>query len=302
MLISIPLTLSVQIALRSGVFSFASIGFYGIGAYGTGILTIHGWPTIPAMLLMIVGCGLLAYLISAPLIRLRGLYLGMVTFAFDLILTVVATNGGTLTGGALGLLSVPLGVTTGGLLLAAVIAVVLVSQLERRAVGRSLAGIRMSDELALSVGIDVRHRKRIVFTISAGLGALAGSLFVSAFSTVSPQTAGFSLIITTLSTAVIGGTSSWVGSVIGTVIITWLPSVVSGIGKYQQLVYGAVLVIVVMFAPEGVLGLFRDGWHALRAALSNRGGPTDSPQHDPVPERTEPSGSLTGETVERGAR
>ncbi|HEX3588494.1 MAG TPA: branched-chain amino acid ABC transporter permease [Pseudonocardiaceae bacterium] len=300
MLISIPLTLSVQISLRSGVFSFAGIGFYGIGAYGTGILTIRGWPTVPAMLLLIAGSGALAYLISAPLIRLRGLYLGMVTFAFDLILTVVATNGGTLTGGALGLPSVPLGVTTGGLLLAAVIVVVLVSQLERRAVGRSLAGIRVSDELAISVGIDVRRRKRIVFAVSAALGALAGSLFVSAFSTVSPQTAGFSLIITTLSTAVIGGTSSWVGAVIGTVIITWLPTVVSGIGKYQQLVYGAVLVVVVMFAPEGVLGLLRDGWHALRDAVSRRRAPavTAEPDRPPPPEET----MLARDGAERGAR
>src|SRR3954451_2899962 len=128
----------------------------------------------------------------------------MVTFAFDLILTVVATNGGNLTGGALGLFAVPLGVTTGGLLIAALFAVLLVSQLERRAAGRTLVGIRVSEELVLSVGSDVRRRKRTVFAISAALGALSGSLFVATFSTVSPQTAGFTLIITTLTMAVIG--------------------------------------------------------------------------------------------------
>jgi branched-chain amino acid transport system permease protein len=272
MLISIPLTLSVQISLRSGVFSFASIGFYGIGAYGTGILLIRGWPTVPTMLVIIAASGLVAYVISAPLVRLRGLYLGMVTFAFDLILTVVATNGGNLTGGALGLFAVPLGVTTGGLLIAALIAVLLVSQLERRAAGRTLVGIRVSEELVLSVGIDVRRRKRIVFAISAALGAVSGSLFVATFSTVSPQTAGFTLIITTLTMAVIGGTSSWVGAVIGTAIITWLPSFVVSIGKYQQLVYGAVLILVVMFAPEGVLGVLRSLWHRAAGLVGRRRG------------------------------
>lgn len=272
MLISIPLTLSVQISLRSGVFSFASIGFYGIGAYSTGIVLIHGWPTVPAMLSVIAVSGAVAYLISAPLVRLRGLYLGMVTFAFDLILTVVATNGGTLTGGALGLFAVPLGVTTLGLLIAALIAVLLVSQLERRAVGRTLVGIRVSEELVVSVGIDVRRRKRIVFAVSAALGALSGSLFVATFSTVSPQTAGFTLIITTLTMAVIGGTSSWIGAVIGTALITWLPSFVVSIGKYQQLVYGAVLILVVMFAPEGVLGLLRSLWRQTSGLARRRRG------------------------------
>ena len=209
MLISIPIALSVQIALRSGVFSFASIGFYGIGGYGIGILLQHGWSTAPAMLVLIIGSALVAYVISAPLIRLRGLYLGMVTFAFDLILTVIATNGGDLTGGPLGLLAIPLGVTTGGIAVAALLAVLLVSQLERRALGRSLVAIPVSEELVNAVGVDLRRRKRIVFAVSAGLGALSGSLYVLSFSTIQPSTAGFNLIITTLTMAVIGGTSSW---------------------------------------------------------------------------------------------
>ncbi|WP_432843241.1 branched-chain amino acid ABC transporter permease [Dactylosporangium sp. CA-092794] len=260
MLISIPLAMSVQIALRSGVFSFASIGFYGIGAYGTGILAMRGWPVLPTIVLMVVASGLIGYFMSIPLIRLRGLYLGMVTFAFDLILTVVATNGGDLTGGALGLLGVPLGIGTGGLLAAALVAILLVSQLERRAVGRALVGIKASEELVMSVGVDLKHRKRIVFALSAALGALSGSLYVLTFSTVQPTSAGFSLIITTLTMAVIGGTSSWIGAVVGTIIITWLPSLAAAIGQYQQLVYGVVLVLVVMYAPEGVLGALRWLW------------------------------------------
>ncbi|GGM20710.1 branched-chain amino acid ABC transporter permease [Dactylosporangium sucinum] len=277
MLISIPLAMSVQIALRSGVFSFASIGFYGIGAYGTGILVIRDWPVLPAIALMVVVSGLVAYFMSIPLIRLRGLYLGMVTFAFDLILTVVATNGGELTGGALGLLGVPLGVGTGGLLAAAVFAVLLVSQLERRAVGRALVGIKNSEELVMSVGVDLKRRKRIVFAISGALGALSGSLYVLTFSTVQPTSAGFTLIITTLTMAVIGGTSSWIGAVIGTIIITWLPSLAATIGEYQHLVYGVVLVLVVMYAPEGVLGALRWLWQRVAPGLRAARPPGPAP-------------------------
>src|SRR5207244_6641832 len=103
----------------------------------------------------------------------------------------------------------------------------------------------------------------IVFAISAALGALSGSLYVLAFSTIQPPTAGFTLIITTLTMAVIGGVSSWIGAVIGTVIITWLPSVVAAIGAYRQLVYGVVLVLVVMYAPDGVLGVINSAWRKI---------------------------------------
>jgi branched-chain amino acid transport system permease protein len=263
MLINVPLALSFQIVLRSGVFSFASIGFYGIGGYGAGILAMHHFPAIPGMLIMIAASGLAAYVISIPLVRLRGLYLGMTTFAFDLILTVVANNAGSLTGGAIGLLGIPLGISTLGILISALIAVLLVTQLERGAAGRALLGIRVSDELAYSSGIDVNSRKRIVFAISAALGALSGALYVLTFSTIQPQTAGFSLVIGGLTMTVIGGIGSWIGAVIGTVIITWLPSVVSVVGQYQNLVYGVILVLVVIYAPDGVLGILKAGWRTV---------------------------------------
>lgn len=257
MLISLPLAVSIQIALRSGVFSFASIGFYGIGAYATGILVMRGWSPLVAVPLIVLCSGFVGYFISAPLVRLRGLYLGMVTFAFDLILTVVVTNGGDLTGGALGLFGVPGDISMLGLVFVALCAIVLVSQLERRAVSRSLVAMRVSEELVQSVGIHLRHRKRTVFGISTALGAVSGSMYILTFTTVSPSTASFALVISALTMAVIGGVSSWVGAAMGTVIITWLPTLTSSIGTYRNLAYGVVLVLVVMFAPDGLLGILQ---------------------------------------------
>jgi branched-chain amino acid transport system permease protein len=288
MLINIPLALSFQIVLRSGVFSFASIGFYGIGGYGAGILLMHRFPAIPGMLIMIVASGVAAYVISIPLVRLRGLYLGMTTFAFDLILTVVANNAGSLTGGAIGLLGLPLGISTLGIFICALIAILLVTQLERGAAGRAMVGIRVSDELAYSNGIDVNGRKRIVFAISAALGALSGALYVLTFSTIQPQTAGFSLVIGGLTMTVIGGIGSWIGAVIGTVIITWLPSVVSVVGQYQNLVYGAILVLVVIYAPDGILGVLKAGWRRVPWRY-RRGRPPGAPE---PPNATPVMGSL----------
>ena len=282
-LIAIPLALSVQIALRSGLFSFASIGFYGIGGYAVGILTLHGWPPMVALLLVCTASVLIGYVISSAVVHLRGLYLGMVTFAFDLILTVVATNGGELTGGALGLIGIPIGVSTLGLVIATCLVLALAHRTERYAVGRSIAGMEASDQLAVSVGVDVRKQKRLIFALSAGLGALSGSLFALAFGTMQPTTAGFSLVILALTMAIIGGTAAWPGAVIGAAIITWLPTFTSYVGSYQNLVYGVVLVAVVMYAPDGILGLL--SW--IKSKVKNLSGQAFRP----------PSSDLKGRDV-----
>jgi branched-chain amino acid transport system permease protein len=125
--IYVLLALSFQVVLKSGIFSFFSVGAFGIGAYTAANLATRGVPLIVTLLIVVVTMAAVGYLLAIPLMHLRGLYLGMVTFAIDEILVVVATNGGKITGGAVGLFGVPLEITTLGLGLVAVIGVLLVS-------------------------------------------------------------------------------------------------------------------------------------------------------------------------------
>jgi branched-chain amino acid transport system permease protein len=265
------LALSFQVVLRTGVFSFASIGFFGIGAYASADLVMHGVPGILAMVIVIVGCFVVGYILALPFIRLRGLYLGMVTFAFDQIILVAATNGGSLTGGAVGIYGVPSETTTGELFIIAAIAVVVLSQLERRSMGRSLEAIRTDENLARSLGIEVSKNRNFIFALSAALGGLAGVMDVFNFTSFSTSSFGYSLIVLGLTMAVVGGVDSWLGALIGTVFVVWFPSVVTFVsGTWTTIIYGILVILVVSYEPGGVFGLCRK---VIRAVMRRRRGP-----------------------------
>lgn len=250
------LALSFQIAFRTGVFSFASIGFFGIGAYMTPKLMDGGVPVVPAMLVTVIVCAFGGFVLALPFKRLRGLYLGMATFAFDQIVTVVAQNGGSLTGGSIGLVGIPPALTTLELVLVALFVALLISQMERRSLGRVLQVIRRDEWLALSLGIEVNRHRTMIVALSAALGGLAGTMYVFSLGTVSPDTFGFNLIVSGLTMAVVGGTASWRGAFIGAILVVWFPIVFTFIsGTWESVIFGALVILVVTFEPGGILGL-----------------------------------------------
>jgi branched-chain amino acid transport system permease protein len=268
--IYIILALSFQIVLRSGVFSFASIGFYGIGSYTAANLAKHHVGGLWTMLIVVVASAALGYAMSLPLLRLRGLYLGMVTFAFDEILVVFANNGGSLTGGATGLFGVPAEVTTLQLFVVTALCVLFVSQLERRRLGRSIAVLPIDESLAGSVGLDVNRHRNFIFALSAALGGLAGVLFTFFFTFVTSTSFGFDLIVSGLTMAVVGGVGSWVGAVIGAVLVLWFPVVFTKVGSYSTIVYGILVILIVVFEPRGLFGLAERAGRRLIQLLRGR--------------------------------
>jgi branched-chain amino acid transport system permease protein len=268
--ILIILALSFQVVLRSGVFSFASVGFYGIGAYATANLAKHGVPVFGVLALVVAATAAVGYALSLPLIRLRGLYLGMVTFAFDEILVVVANNGGKLTGGPVGLFGINLVIGTVALFAIALIAAVLLSQLERRRLGRSLLVLRIDEQLARATGVDVNRQRNFIFALSACLGALAGALNTITTSSIAPSGFGFDLIVAGLTMAVVGGVGTWLGAVIGAVIVVWFPQVFGFVGPYKAIVYGVLVILVVAFEPNGIWGLIQTATRRMRSVRSPR--------------------------------
>jgi branched-chain amino acid transport system permease protein len=249
------LAMSFQVVLRSGVFSFASAGFYVVGAYALANMSKAGWPLLPALLVIVIIGAAGGYLLSIPFVRLRGLYLAMVTFAFAEILVVVADNGGSLTGGPVGMFGVTLGVSTPELFVIVAVAALLISQVERRGLGRALRVISIDEQLARTMGIEVNRQRAFIFALSSALGALAGALNTVRTSSVAPTGFGYGLIVLGLTMAVFGGVGSWSGAIIGAVVVTWFPEVFGFVGNYRSVVYGILLILVVVFEPSGVLGL-----------------------------------------------
>jgi branched-chain amino acid transport system permease protein len=241
--------------LRSGVFSFASAGFYVVGAYALANMSKAGWPLLPALIVIVIIGAAGGYLLSIPFVRLRGLYLAMVTFAWAEILVVVADNGGSLTGGPVGMFGVTLGVSTPELFVIVAVAALLISQVERRGLGRALRVISIDEQLARTMGIEINRQRAFIFALSSALGALAGALNTVRTSSVAPTGFGYGLIVLGLTMAVFGGVGSWTGAIIGAVVVTWFPEVFGFVGNYRSVVYGILLILVVVFEPSGVLGL-----------------------------------------------
>jgi branched-chain amino acid transport system permease protein len=278
-LVYVLLAISLQVVLRCGVVSLASIGFYTLGSYASAILVKDGWPPVAILPLVALASGLLGYGFGKPLAKLRGLYLAMATLAFDLVIPVLLINGGDLTGGALGIYAIPLAITTGSLFVIVVVVILAVSQIERGWMGRASLALRSDENLARSMGVRVTRERYLAFAISAALGGLAGALSAMLFRAVSPGSGGFALITLGLTMAIVGGRDSWIGAVIGAYLVTWVPEWLRFVGPYRALVFGLVLVAVMMFFPDGLLGAAR----RLFLRSRRKPAPAAQPEREAVP-------------------
>ncbi len=251
------LAFSVYIAMRAGVFSLAGVAFFGIGAYAAGRLAIDGHSIAVALGAAVAIATVFGAPLALILSRLRSLYLGMATFALVLLVQVGALQWESMTGGALGLLGVPLLTTSTGLVLAVVLAGMAIIAYERGRTGRMLEALRLDDQLAASMGIAVVRQRAIAFTFSCMLGGLAGGLHATLFNVVTPDQASFTLIVDALTMIVIGGTAAWYGPVIGAFVVTWLPEILRFTGDWRAIFQGLIVVVMVVYAPQGAVGFVR---------------------------------------------
>lgn len=269
----------VGLSLLAGYAGQVSLGqaaFYGLGAYATGVLTANfgwsPWLSIPAAIL---GTAALAYVVGMPVFLLRGHYLVIATLGFGIIVQVLMRQQRALTGGASGLIGIPSLQVGEDLLLvgdefyfytATVLALVgmgLSRSLVLSRFGRALQAIQSSEAAAGTLGVNGTRYKTAVFAWSAGLAALAGVLYAHWVGFVSPSPYGLGFSVLLLVMAVVGGIASIPGAVVGVVVVEllrdWLRDVVPrlvGAGgssaEYEIVVFGVLLAIIVLFAPEGV--------------------------------------------------
>lgn len=269
------LALSVQLALHAGVFSLAGVGFWAIGGYGTAKLVLEGWSTAPALAVMVAISAVIALAMGLILNRLRALYLAMATFAFVLIVQIVALNWESVTGGPVGLFAIPVTITTPVLVVIVALCALGIALWERGRSGRMMEALREDEQLAATVGIDVRRRRVVVFVVSSLLGTLSGGLYAMMFNTITPDQAGFGLITNVLMMIVLGGISTWWGAVVGAFIVTWLPEILRFAEDYRAIIQGAIVLFVVVYAPDGLVGVVRRAGALARRLAGRRAVPAE---------------------------
>lgn len=283
MFITFLVALSIQVPMRFGVFSFAGVAAYGIGAYTTGVTrTQFGFETWSA-----IGAGIaLALLVSLVLAlivqRLTGLYLAMATIAVTLVVGVIAMNGGKLTGGATGLFGVFGSVQFWHILVICAVVAIALHWSERGRIGRRIALVSDDAQLAESLGVRVSRYRIVAFLLSGFLGALAGGLEIMVRSAIAPANVGFKVVVLALTVMVIGGLRSWVGAAIGAVIFTWLPHILQGASQWQHIIYGALVVLAAMFMPGGILQLVHEFLEKLRRRTNAPAVMTDATENQEV--------------------
>ncbi|MBX9823906.1 MAG: ATP-binding cassette domain-containing protein [Xanthobacteraceae bacterium] len=248
----------------AGQVSLGHVGFYAIGAYTAAILTVNGvsfWLAFPAAGVV---AGAIGALLALPALRVTGPYLAMVTIAFAFIVHHGTVEWKDLTGGQNGLMGL-VAPSLGGHAFAeremAMFATMLAGlslyafhRLAASAWGKAMVAVRDSETAARSVGLNPVAIKTAAFAVSAVFAGLAGAIFAPLMMFVAPDSFPFSQSILFLLAVIVGG-SGWVlGPVVGAAVTVMLPELLSGLAEYRLLFVGALLLVVLWIAPEGVIG------------------------------------------------
>lgn len=255
------LALSLYITLSAGQLSLGNAAFAGIGGYVSGVLSLHyGVSYVLALVSGSASAGVVALAIGLPVLRLRGVFLAMATLAFGEVVRIAAVNL-TITGGAQGLVGIPN--RTKGWMIYLVLAAVcyVVARLRGSRVGWSFATIREDETAASTLGIHTIYYKTLAFVIGAVIAGLAGGMYAHLTFIISPGEFGFSAAVQLLIYNIVGGTRTWPGPILGAVLLIVLPEVLRGIGvaagALRMAVNGLVLLLVILFLPNGLASLFQ---------------------------------------------
>lgn len=257
MLIGINIILALGLNLITGVtgqLSMGHAGFMSIGAYTSAILSMQfGFPYFLALLAGALAAALFGFLLGIPTLRLEGDYLAMVTIGFAEIVRVFFLNfepGGK----AVGLAGIPQETTFVVVWTIVLLVIILNAKLLSSRMGRAFYAIREDEIAAESSGINTTRMKILAFTVGSFLGGLGGALYAHYMYFISPQDFGFMKSIEILNMVVLGGMGSIPGAILGTVILTLAPEMLRVVAEYRLLFYGALLVLLMIFRPNGLLG------------------------------------------------
>ena len=263
----VVLTLSLNLITGfCGQFSRGHAGFYGFGAYPAALLAVdYGSPFVLNLAAAALLAGASGFLIGLPTLRLGGIYLAMATLGFGEIIYLVLLNWLSLTRGPLGIPAIPgpalLGVDLStpsrqyyvGLTLAALTTLV-IARLVNSRFGEAIQAIREDEIAAEAMGVPTTRLKVVTFTVSAAIAGVAGAFFAHYTSFISPSS--FTLVesILVLSILVFGGMGSIEGSIAGAVLLTVAPEVFRFLAEYRMVIYGGILLGLIIFRPQGLLG------------------------------------------------
>lgn len=265
--IYVLLGLSLNIIVGyAGLFQLGHAAFYAIGAYTASLLNLKlGVPLLATMPIAVLVAGLAGFIVSRPILHLRGDYLAIVTIAFgEIIRMLLVNNVGGVTGGANGLFAVaPLeifgfrftSVLSNYYLVLFFVAVTVIgiNRLENSRLGRAWMYVREDQVAAEAMGIDTVQVKALAFVIGSAWAGLAGVLFVGRIGSVSPELGSFLESVIMFSIVVLGGVGSIPGVLVGALGMIGLPEIFRFVRDWRDGFVGLAMVLMMIFRPGGLL-------------------------------------------------
>ncbi|HMJ27620.1 MAG TPA: branched-chain amino acid ABC transporter ATP-binding protein/permease [Xanthobacteraceae bacterium] len=280
----IAVGLNVLVGL-TGLVSLGQAGLFALGSYtGAIVATRIGFDIIASSIAAAIVSGIFGVLLAFPTVRVRGVYLAVVTIAFGIIVENVAIEWQSLTGGTTGLTSIPrpnvFGVRLSGFAFYGVLAValfvitLLVHNLKTSRYGRTMLAVSQSETAARALGINPTALRTLAFVVASVTAGIAGTFYAFLNSYISPDIFTFSDSVRFLLMVILGGAGSTFGPIIGAYILTYMPEYLQQFQLWQKFAYGALLLLVMFALPRGILGTLHQMLKRLRPA-------------DPVPDVSE---------------
>lgn len=288
-LISASVATSLNLPIRTGYWPVGQAAFMAVGAYTSALLTTRVGLSLPIGLLAAgVMSGMLAWLFGRVTLRLVGTYFILATFAMGEVVRLTILNQGSVLGGSGGIsgltsmdyLSGAFGFTSAATrilsfyyvaLLLLVITVVTVIVIYRSSVGRTFDAMRFNLKLAQAQGVNTVRYRIFAFTVSGVIAGFAGALLAHYIQLATPDMFTYVLSVDVVMMNIVGGTHRVLGPLLGAMLIAPLPELLRGVGtSYTQIGYGAVIIVIMLLWPGGLLQLWENLVGIVRRSMSRR--------------------------------
>ncbi|MFB3161738.1 branched-chain amino acid ABC transporter permease [Neobacillus sp. 179-J 1A1 HS] len=251
----------------TGYLSLAHAGFFAIGAYSLGLLTVKAEMNFwPALLLSLVITGVIGFFVGLISLRTKEHFFAIYTLCVGYIIYLVIDKWDSLTEGVRGLIGIPAPANIGPLsfetlqshyylvLFFLLLVVLIMYRIVHSLSGRTYIAIRNSEDLAQTIGISTMKNKLTVFVISTVIAGLSGALYASFVRFIGPDIGSIAIVFDFLTYLLVGGIGTLSGPIVGTILIVVLSQRLQFLQDYRMLVFGPVLTLLIIFYPRGIVG------------------------------------------------
>lgn len=251
----------------TGYLSLAHAGFFAIGAYSLGLLTVKAEMNFwLALLISLVITGVLGFFVGLISLRTKEHFFAIYTLCVGYIIYLVIDKWDSLTEGVRGLIGIPAPANLGPIkfetltshyylvLFFLLVTVLIIYRIVHSLSGRTYIAIRNSEDLAQTIGISTMKNKLTVFVISTLFAGLSGALYASFVRFIGPDIGSTAIVFDFLTYLLVGGIGTLTGPIVGTLLIVWLSQQLQFLQDYRMLIFGPLLTLLIIFYPRGIVG------------------------------------------------